>query len=151
MVFNRTFERAARLAAELGAQAVSSPQPAELLVNCTSVGLHGLPDSGERQSPIGKGSHERITDSATEAKALNELSLSADQVGRYTHVTDLVYSDSDTPLLAAARRHGCRTVDGVEMLVAQGALSFELWTGRPAPRDVMRAAAAPSGGRTSEP
>ncbi len=151
MVWNRTAQRAARMAAELGARAVSSPEPAELLVNCTSVGLQRLPDSGEPGSPIGTGSHAGITDSAREAKALNELSLSADQVGRYTHVIDLVYSDSDTPLLAAARRHGCRTVDGVEMLVAQGALSFELWTGRAAPRDVMRAAAAGASGHTSEP
>lgn len=140
MVWNRTAQRAARMAAELGARAVSSPEPAELLVNCTSVGLQRLPDSGEPGSPIGTSSHAGITDSAREAKALNELSLSADQVGRYTHVIDLVYSDSDTPLLAAARRHGCRTVDGVEMLVAQGALSFELWTGRQAPLEVMRAA-----------
>ena len=46
-----------------------------------------------------------------------------------------------TPLLAAAREHGARTLDGLEILVAQGALSFELWTGREAPRDVMRRAA----------
>jgi shikimate dehydrogenase len=151
MVWNRTADRAAQLAIELGGRTVSSPEPADLLVNCTSVGLQRLPDSGEPGSPIGKGSRFDITDSARETKALNELSLSADQIGGYTHVIDLVYSDTDTPLLAAARRHGCRTVDGVEMLVAQGALSFELWTGRPAPRDVMRAAAVRSGSHTSEP
>lgn len=151
MVWNRAAERAALLAAELGARAVRSPQAADLLVNCTSVGLRPLPDSGGPGAPIGPDSRAGIPDSAREAKALNELSLSADQVGRYEHVLDLVYSDSDTPLQAVARRQGARTIGGADMLVAQGALSFELWTGVPAPRDVMRAAAAPESGRAGGP
>jgi shikimate dehydrogenase len=44
-------------------------------------------------------------------------------------VVDLVYHPVDTPLLIAAREHGARTVDGVGMLVHQGALAFRLWTG----------------------
>ena len=119
-VWNRTPERAVALAAELGARAVSKPGRAELLVNCTSVGL------------------ER---SASEPEGLNLLGLTFDQVGEYSHVVDLVYRSEPTPLLAAARAHGARTVDGLEVLVAQGALSFELWTGRKAPHDVMRRAA----------
>ena len=58
-------------------------------------------------------------------------------------VVDLVYKadGSDTALIAAARRAGCATVvDGLEVLVRQGAASFERWTGVPAPIDVMRAA-----------
>jgi shikimate dehydrogenase len=69
---------------------------------------------------------------------LNQLQLDADQVGEYSNVVDLVYSKAETPLVAAARAAGARTVDGLEVLVAQGALSFELWTGRPAPLEAMR-------------
>ncbi len=108
------------LARELGARAVSAPEPAELLVNCTSFGL------------------ER---SASEPEGLNQLGLTFDQVGEYPYVVDFVYRSDPTPLLAAARAHGASTVDGLEILVAQGALSFELWTGREAPREVMRRAA----------
>jgi shikimate dehydrogenase len=53
---------------------------------------------------------------------------------------DVVYG-RDTALLAAARRVGARAADGLEMLVQQGALAFELWTGQAAPVEVMRAAA----------
>ena len=58
-------------------------------------------------------------------------------------VVDLAYraDGSDTALVAAARAAGCEPiVDGLEALVRQGAASFELWTGVPAPVDVMRAA-----------
>lgn len=57
-------------------------------------------------------------------------------------VTDLVYAPRDTALLAAARARGARTLDGLGMLLHQGALAFERWTGRPAPLSVMRAALA---------
>jgi shikimate dehydrogenase len=125
-VWNRTRERAQALARDLGVRAVSRVEPAELLVNCTSVGLEG-------------GGVER---SATEADALNQLGLTFDQVGEYSNVVDLVYrSRSPTQLLAAARVHGARTVDGFEVLVAQGALSFELWTGVEPPREIMLSAA----------
>ncbi len=55
-------------------------------------------------------------------------------------VVDLAYGDRETPLLSAARKAGARTVDGLEVLVRQGALSFERWTGKPAPLEAMRAA-----------
>ena len=67
--------------------------------------------------------------------------MTFDQVGEYAYVVDLVYRSGSTPLLAAARAQGARTLDGLEVLVAQGALSLELWTGRHAPIDVMRRAA----------
>src|ERR671934_1210386 len=60
-------------------------------------------------------------------------------------VVDLAYRPDGRPtaLVAAARAAGCHTVvDGLEILVRQGAASFELWTGVPAPLDVMRAAVA---------
>ena len=116
-VWNRTPERASGLAHELGARPVERPVAADLLVNCTSVGLQR---------------------SATEAEALNQLHLSADLLGEYAYVIDLVYRDGPAPLLAAARRAGAITVDGLEVLVAQGALSFERWTGTPAPLEAMR-------------
>jgi shikimate dehydrogenase len=102
---------------------VAAPEAADLLVNCTAVGLEPL---------------ER---SATEPEALNQLGLAFDQVGEYSYVIDLVYREGSTRLLAAARAHGVPTVDGLDVLVAQGALSFELWTGREPPIEVMRRAA----------
>ena len=57
-------------------------------------------------------------------------------------VVDLAYRDDGEPtaLVAAARAAGCTVVDGLEVLVRQGAASFERWTGESAPIDVMRAA-----------
>jgi len=55
-------------------------------------------------------------------------------------VVDIVYNPSPTRLLRRASLAGCRTVDGVGMLVHQGAIALELWTGLPAPVAVMRAA-----------
>jgi shikimate dehydrogenase len=120
MVWNRTPERARALARQLDIRAVDAPQPADLLVNCTSVGL------------------ER---SATEREALNQLGMAFDQVAEYSYVVDLVYRAGSTPLLVAAAQAGVPTLDGLEILVAQGALSFELWTGRAAPVEIMRRAA----------
>ena len=111
-VWNRTPERAAAL----GARAVARPCPAELLVNCTSVGL------------------------ARSSRDLEQLSLGSDALGRYATVVDLVYRTGATPLIAEAARRGVRTLDGLEILVRQGALSFTLWTGLPAPVQAMRAA-----------
>ncbi len=53
----------------------------------------------------------------------------------------MVYGERPSTLLAAAADSGATTVDGIEVLVQQGALSFEVWTGRKPPLDVMRAAA----------
>jgi shikimate dehydrogenase len=55
-------------------------------------------------------------------------------------VTDLVYKPLQTSLLRAAAARGLTTLDGLGMLLHQGALAFELWTGRPAPLGPMRAA-----------
>lgn len=136
-VWNRTFSRAEQLASGLGAVAVPSAVSADLLVNCTSVGLAQPADV-----IFEDGRSHPIPVSASEDAQLNQLGLSADEVGRYPYVVDLVYSDAETALLAAARRSGAQTVDGVEMLVRQGSLSFKLWTGVDPPLDVMRAAAA---------
>jgi shikimate dehydrogenase len=112
-VHNRTPARAAALARDLGVRLVDAPDAAELLVNCTPVGL--APDDG--------------------------LPAGAEDPGAFACVVDLPYRDGGTALAAAARAAGCRVVDGLELLVAQGALSFERWTGRPAPVAVMAVAA----------
>jgi shikimate dehydrogenase len=55
-------------------------------------------------------------------------------------VFDLVYNPQETQLLKQARAAGALGIDGLDMLVRQGAIAFELWTGQEAPFDVMRAA-----------
>ncbi|HEV2590933.1 MAG TPA: shikimate dehydrogenase [Gaiellaceae bacterium] len=55
-------------------------------------------------------------------------------------VVDLAYGPDETALVRAAREVGCDVVDGLEALVRQGAASFTLWTGRPAPVEEMRRA-----------
>jgi shikimate dehydrogenase len=60
------------------------------------------------------------------------------ELNRGQTLIDLPYPDSATA--GAARRAGARVLDGLEVLVAQGAASFELWTGVPAPVEVMRRA-----------
>jgi shikimate dehydrogenase len=117
MVFNRTRERAERLVAELGGRVVDAPEPAALLVNCTSIGL-------------------QQTDTA-----FKSMPVRADTLGVGSCVVDMVYLPRDTPLIAEARRRGAEVVTGLEILVAQGAASFRRWTGAAAPRTVMRDAA----------
>jgi shikimate dehydrogenase len=117
-VWNRTPERAMELADDLGVNFAERPRPADLLVNATSVGMAG----------------------EDEAEALAALGL--DALAPPPLVADLVYrADAATPVQHWAQRAGAAVVDGLEVLVRQGARSFELWTGRPAPLDTMRAAA----------
>jgi shikimate dehydrogenase len=120
-VWNRSADRAEALAATLGATAIARPASCDLLVNATSVGLEPRLD---------------------EAETLAALQL--DELDPPAVVADLVYGDEPTPLLGWAERGGARTVGGLDMLVRQGALSFQRWTGVEPPLDVMRAAAASS-------
>ncbi|MGI8556933.1 MAG: shikimate dehydrogenase family protein [Solirubrobacteraceae bacterium] len=120
-VWNRTPARARSLAAELGVEYAERAAPAELLVNCTTVGLDG--------------SASRSVD------AWETLPLTADSLAEYTCVADMVYRAEPTDLLLAARARGASIVDGLEILVRQGALSLELWTGRSAPLEAMRSGA----------
>ncbi len=117
-VWNRTPERAARVTAELGGDTVTDPDAAafELIINTSAAGLHG-------EDPF-------------EHLPLAPSDFKADQA-----VVDMVYGERPSALLAAADAAGATTVDGLEVLVQQGALSLELWTGRKAPLAVMRAAA----------
>ncbi len=57
----------------------------------------------------------------------------------HLHVMDIVYNPIETRLLREAKKAGCNTIRGLEMFLNQAAAQFELWTGQPAPTDVMRA------------
>lgn len=116
-VWNRTHERAVALCAEIGGTPVRQAAAADLLVHCTSSGL-------------GDG-----------AEMFNQLPISADEVAKYNCVVDLVYTATETPLVRAARVRKIPVLDGLELLIGQGALSFERFTGLPAPTEAMRAAA----------
>ena len=72
----------------------------------------------------------------------SSLPIPPEVLGPSHVVADLVYEPRETPLLAAARARGARVVPGLGMLVYQAALQVERWTGRAAPIDAMRTAAA---------
>ena len=115
-VWNRTAGRAAALAEELGAHAVTAPGYAEIVINATSVGLEPNIDP------------------------FKALPLKADTFEAGSCVIDLVYGSAETRFLGAARSRGARVIDGLEILIAQGVASFERWTGKMAPRQAMRGA-----------
>ena len=88
-----------------------------------------------------------IVANCTPVGALTELEalpVPADALDRMDIVCDFAYraDGSTTPVIAAAAARGLRSVDGLELLVRQGARSFELFFGVPAPLDVMRRAAS---------
>ena len=88
---------------------------ADILINATSLGMR----QQDALMPV------------------NPLLLRSDLV-----VFDLVYEPIETRLLAEAKKKGATTIDGLTMLVFQGAVSFEIWTGEKAPLEVMMKAAA---------
>ena len=128
-VWNRHPERARALVQDLAQagigrlEATDKPDVAGagLLVNATSVGM-------EKQD-----SH-----ASDAAEAFKELPLSADVWGDRRIMVDLVYRHDGTPLARYARSRGVVCVDGLDVLVHQGAASFRLWTGRKAPLGAMR-------------
>lgn len=117
-VWNRTELRSRNLCDELGGEPVAEPVQREfdLIVNSTAVGLGG-------EDPFA------------------ELPLDPHGFSAGQDVVDMVYGTEPTALLRAAQAAGATTVDGLEILVRQGALSLEIWTGCKPPLDVMRAAA----------
>ena len=123
-VWNRTYERALATARDLGAHAARKPPAGDVLVNCTAVGLGGH---------------------LSEADTLKQLGLSVDVLADCEYVVDLVYGDGRTALATAAGRVGARVVDGLDVLVHQGALSLAVWTGRVPPIDAMRVGARAAG------
>lgn len=88
-------------------------QTADLVVNATSVGLKSSDDP---------------------------LLIDVNQLPVGSLVMDMVFNAGLTPLLQAAQAHGCFVMHGLSMLLYQGALAFELWTGKEAPVEVMRSA-----------
>ncbi|HLE43930.1 MAG TPA: shikimate dehydrogenase [Methylomirabilota bacterium] len=115
-VANRTPAKASELGIHLPFSRAAldlAASQAALVVNATSLGM------GEEAVP-------------------DELPLTG--IGPGQVVVDLVYRPGGTPWLHAAAGRGARTVDGLGMLLHQGAAAFELWTGRPAPLDAMREA-----------
>lgn len=117
-VWNRTEQRARDLCRDLGGRSTEAPNARryDLIVNSTAVGLHGE-DPFER------------------------LPIRRDAFRPGQTVVDMVYGGEPTALLEAASQAGAAVVDGIEVLVRQGALSLALWTGREPSLDVMRAAA----------
>lgn len=86
---------------------------ADVLVNTTSVGLR---EDDER------------------------LPLEVARLPVQALVMDMIFNPPQTPLLRQAREHGCTVLNGLSMLLYQGTLALELWTDRPAPVEIMRAA-----------
>jgi len=72
-------------------------------------------------------------------------------IGPAHYVVDLVYAPAVTPLIQAGRSRGATVANGLGMLIHQAGRQFELWTGRPAPLDVMSAAALGSLMHRDEP
>ncbi len=116
---NRTANKAEAIAVEIGQRypqvrvVVGYPRgPVDLIVNATSFGLK--PGDG---SPL-----DEKQFSLREARS----------------VYDMIYRPVETPLLTAARAAGCRTANGLGMLLHQGARALELWSGQAAPVKIMR-------------
>jgi len=116
LVQNRTTERAEALCARFSnvaqpSDAATLARRADIVVNATSVGLRD-----------------------------DALPIDPEQLRPGAAVLDLVYRPGETAFVRAARRRSLRAVDGLVMLVEQGALAFERWFGFPPDRDVMWAA-----------
>lgn len=113
LIHNRTREKALALAEETGAEMVDAIDlgQARLIVNATSASLSG-----------------------------HDLGLDWQYAHPDAVAYDLSYASGPTPFIREARRAGLRTLDGLRLLVAQGALSFEWWFGVPAPRCAMMSA-----------
>ncbi|MDX6615127.1 MAG: shikimate dehydrogenase [Solirubrobacterales bacterium] len=119
-VWNRTPKRGAEIAASFGAKPIEAKGllPAgefDLIVNATTVGMD---DKG----------------------GLAELHLDAAALTPDHAIVDMAYGDRETELVAIAREAGATVVDGLEVLVRQGAESLRVWTRREAPLDAMRRA-----------
>lgn len=120
-LINRTKEKAEELAEQIRQKhpklnvTVGYPkQSVDLLLNATSLGLK-----------------------ATDALPLNENEF---QLKNARTVYDMIYRPVETPLLIAAKKAGCRTANGIGMLLYQGAKALELWSGKLAPIEIMRRA-----------
>lgn len=117
-VWNRTSARAASMVASLGGEVTEDPggNSFGLIVNASAAGLGG-------------------------GDAVADLPLGAESFNSDQVVVDMVYGTEPSNLLSVADQAGARTIDGLEILVRQGARSLEIWTGRKPSLEVMRKAA----------
>ena len=122
-VWNRTGEKAEDLARAFDVRLAGDTPQFDLLLNCTTIGL------------------AQASERPPDESDLKALPLDADAIQRRHTVVDLVYGSHDTALAAIARDRGARIVDGLEVLVRQGAASFRIWTGLNPPIEPMREAA----------
>lgn len=99
---------------------------ADLIVNATSVGMAAANDEDDLKEL---------------RQGVKDLPLSADVWVDRLIVVDLVYRQDGTPLARLARSRGAVCVDGLDVLVHQGAASFRLWTGTEAPLGALRSGA----------
>ena len=133
-VINRSPAPAALAVALAGPAAhVGSPtdvEAADLVINATPLGMGVVVTTAGEPEPL----------------PVDPARLGAGQV-----VVDLVYHPAVTPLLAAARDQGLRTVNGLGMLIHQAAHAFRLWTGEDPPLEAMSAAAVASFGHRERP
>ncbi len=125
-IWNRTPGKAVALAEKCGCEADEAPiiQGFDVVINATSASMKGeLPELLKASGTPSPSSAQCIRTSGGEPVAI-----------------DLYYSHETTIFMDYFARIGWRTMDGRELLVAQGALAFEYWLGIPAPVAVMRAA-----------
>ena len=98
---------------------------ADLLINTTSVGMGVAPLAGVAPPAMDKGT----------------LDIDVSALPPHAVVSDIVYAPLETDLIRRAKARGLKTHTGLSMLVHQGAVAFELWTGSKAPVEIMRKAA----------
>lgn len=120
-IFNRSLEKAKKLAQEFGCEygdpgSLEEASKINIIINATSVGMN------EDKSPIDKFLNK------------NKASL----LLRNQIVFDVVYSPKETRLIKDAKQKGAKIIYGYEMLLYQGVAQFELYTGMKAPVEVMR-------------
>jgi shikimate dehydrogenase len=137
-IWNRTEGRAEELAAEHGASVArlhgsrlgGVGHGYDLIVNATTVGM------GE---------------SAEHMAELKSLPIDADSFDHTVQLVDLAYGSVDTQLMRLARARGAPVVDGLEVLVRQGAASLRIWTGLEPPIEAMRRAARSAWPQRTDP
>ena len=130
-VWNRTGERADELVRDLAGAGAGTPAEGrlapvtaeqarpggyELIVNCTAIGM-------------------------ADEDPFEHLPIDPERLGPGVVIVDLVYAGSESRLVTEARRRSAEAIDGLEVLVRQGAESLRIWTGSEPPLEVMRSAA----------
>jgi shikimate dehydrogenase len=146
-LLNRTEEKAARLAAEVAAHFPSVQIHVVVQNRGNSAELNRGLLKDHPTIKLAAGCPERRVDLLLNATSLGlkaEDPLPVDANWLRSHpprrVYDMIYRPAQTALLRAAKEAGCAVANGVSMLLYQGETALQLWTGLPAPVEVMRAA-----------